>query len=114
MRYYGVSCARFLARRRFSTRRPAFVAILARKPCVRARLRLLGWNVRFICLILHYLPAERPGQKKAGKGTRGTNMCQYIKVLAEQADTLPDAGSKVASAAACALRASLAKDLQKL
>ena len=29
---YGVSLARPLARRRFSTRRPAFVAILARKP----------------------------------------------------------------------------------
>jgi hypothetical protein len=45
---YGVSCARPFARRRFSTRRPAFVAIRARKPWVRARLILLGWNVRFM------------------------------------------------------------------
>lgn len=48
---YGVSCARPLARRRFRTRRPAFVAMRARKPWVRARLILLGWKVRFICLI---------------------------------------------------------------
>ena len=45
---YGVSRARPLARRRFRTRRPALVAIRARKPCVRARLILLGWYVRFM------------------------------------------------------------------
>lgn len=39
---YGVSFARPLARRRFSTRRPALVAMRARKPCVRARFSLLG------------------------------------------------------------------------
>ena len=39
---YGVSFARPLARRRFNTRRPAFVAIRALNPCVRARLILLG------------------------------------------------------------------------
>lgn len=39
---YGVSLARPLARRRLRTRRPAFVAMRARKPCVRARLILLG------------------------------------------------------------------------
>ena len=49
---YGASCARPFARRRFRTRRPAFVAIRARNPWVRARLSLLGWNVRFIALIL--------------------------------------------------------------
>ena len=32
-----------LARRRFSTWRPFFVAMRARKPCVRLRLILLGW-----------------------------------------------------------------------
>jgi hypothetical protein len=37
-----------LARRRFNTSRPFFVAILALKPCVRLRLITLGWNVRFI------------------------------------------------------------------
>jgi hypothetical protein len=40
--------ARPFARRRFSTIRPALVAIRARKPCVRLRCRLLGWYVRFI------------------------------------------------------------------
>jgi hypothetical protein len=48
--YYGESCARPFARRRFRIRRPAFVAMRARNPCVRARLIRLGWNVRFICL----------------------------------------------------------------
>ena len=71
---YGMSCARPLARRRFNTRRPAFVAIRARKPWVRARLILLGWNVRFIWLIPDCLPwALCPGEIKAGKGTRGGN-----------------------------------------
>ena len=40
--HQGVSFARPLARRRFNTRRPAFVAIRALNPCVRARLILLG------------------------------------------------------------------------
>ena len=39
---YGVSLARPFARRRFNTRRPAFVAMRARKPWVRARLIVLG------------------------------------------------------------------------
>ena len=39
---YGVNRARPFARRRFKTRRPAFVAMRARNPCVRARLILLG------------------------------------------------------------------------
>jgi hypothetical protein len=38
----GESNARPLARRRFNTRRPAFVAIRDLNPCVRARFRLLG------------------------------------------------------------------------
>ena len=36
-----------LARRDFSTARPARVLIRARKPCLRARRRWLGWKVRF-------------------------------------------------------------------
>jgi hypothetical protein len=36
------------ARRRASNLRPLLVAMRARKPCVRARCRLLGLNVRFI------------------------------------------------------------------
>jgi hypothetical protein len=35
-----------LARRRFRTSRPFLVAMRARKPCVFARRRLLGWKVR--------------------------------------------------------------------
>lgn len=37
-----------LARRRASTLRPSFVAILSRKPCLFTLLRLEGWNVLFI------------------------------------------------------------------
>jgi hypothetical protein len=36
-----------LARRRFSTARPAFVDMRTRNPCVFFRLRLFGWYVRF-------------------------------------------------------------------
>jgi hypothetical protein len=39
---YGVSLARPLARRRAKTRRPAFVAMRARNPWVRARFSVLG------------------------------------------------------------------------
>lgn len=77
---FGDSRTRPLARRRFNTWRPAFVAIRARKPCVRARFRLLGWNVRFMLLRPVYCCAvcgagKSPGgpplpRKKAGKGTR--------------------------------------------
>ena len=73
---YGVSCARPFARRRFRTRRPALVAIRARKPWVRARFKLLGWNVRFMALNLLYRRALIPDRKKAGKSTRGLNYCQ--------------------------------------
>jgi len=41
-----------LARRRDKTWRPFLVAIRARKPWVRARLRVLGWKVRFMMLYL--------------------------------------------------------------
>ena len=43
-----VSRLRPLARRRFNTRRPFFVLIRTRKPCVRLRRRRFGWNVRFM------------------------------------------------------------------
>ena len=76
----GESCARPFARRRFNTRRPALVAIRALKPCVRARFRLLGWNVRFMSLMpaFDFAPFQRlvislnvakSVRKKAGKGT---------------------------------------------
>jgi hypothetical protein len=44
----GVNRARPLARLAFRTLRPPRVAIRARKPCVRLRRKLLGWNVLFI------------------------------------------------------------------
>ena len=55
---YGVNLARPFARRRLSTSRPAFVAIRARKPWVRARFIVLGWNVRFITGYLGRKPAK--------------------------------------------------------
>jgi hypothetical protein len=46
----GQTVSRFrpFARRRFNTFRPPLVFIRSRKPCVFARRRRLGWNVRFI------------------------------------------------------------------
>src|SRR5690606_36520042 len=41
---YGIRRLRPLARRALMTLRPSAVAIRARKPCVRARLSLLGWK----------------------------------------------------------------------
>ena len=66
---YGVSLARPLARRRASTRRPAFVAMRARKPWVRARFNVLGWKVRFI---VRYLLARGPVLTRSRKGGKGT------------------------------------------
>ena len=45
-----VNFLRPLARRLANTRRPFFVAILSRKPCLFTRRRLWGWNVLFIAL----------------------------------------------------------------
>jgi hypothetical protein len=50
-----------LARRALMTACPARVAIRARKPCLRARFRQLGWNVRFIALSLRRF-VLRPGR----------------------------------------------------
>ena len=47
---YTVRRLRPLARRRASTRRPPLVDMRARKPWVFARLRLLGWYVRFMVM----------------------------------------------------------------
>jgi hypothetical protein len=48
--YQAQRRARPLARRRASTWRPFLVAMRARKPWVRARFKLLGWNVRFMAV----------------------------------------------------------------
>ena len=60
MVYQTVRRLRPLARRAFSTCRPAFVAIRARKPCVRLRFRLLGWNVLFIARLVFSLKVMGP------------------------------------------------------
>ena len=46
-----VNFLRPCARREANTRRPFFVAIRSRKPCVFTRRRLWGWNVLFIVLL---------------------------------------------------------------
>lgn len=45
---HALSLWRPLMRRERNTARPPRVALRARKPCFIARLRLFGWNVRFI------------------------------------------------------------------
>ena len=50
-----VSFARPFARRAANTRRPFFVAILSRKPCLFFLFLLEGWNVLFIVYILFYV-----------------------------------------------------------
>ena len=60
-----VSFLRPLARRRFTTRRPFFVDIRTRNPCVRARLRLLGWNVR-----LPFIRVLRNANEHRSEGVR--------------------------------------------
>ena len=47
LRNYIASLARPFRRRRFTTARPAFEETRALKPCVFARCRVCGWNVRF-------------------------------------------------------------------
>lgn len=70
---YGVSSSRPLARRRFSTRRPPLVAILARNPWVRARFNALGWYVRFIGLVPAFFRG-RPRAKESGQAYAGTEL----------------------------------------
>ncbi len=63
------SSARPLRRRPARMARPARVAIRARKPCVLARRRLLGWKVRLLTVSS---PSDRPGARgeRPGKGGR--------------------------------------------
>ena len=49
-----VNFARPFARRAANTRRPFFVAILSRKPCLFFLFLLEGWNVLFIVLCILY------------------------------------------------------------
>ena len=50
-----VSLARPFARRAAKTRRPFFVAILSRKPCLFFLFLLEGWNVLFIVVYCFYV-----------------------------------------------------------
>lgn len=58
---YGQRRLRPLARRADRILRPSAVAIRARKPWVRARLRLLGWKVRFMTAALMSGQKDRGG-----------------------------------------------------
>lgn len=68
---YGASCARPFARRLFRICRPALVAMRARNPWFRARLSLLGWKVRFMCLACLVLPRRNAPAKRKPARVRG-------------------------------------------
>lgn len=68
MRSDTVRYLRPLARRRASTLRPSGVDMRSRKPCLLTRLRLEGWNVLFIALIIIDL-LYADGCVCAGEGT---------------------------------------------
>jgi len=75
-----VSRLRPLARRRFSTLRPVGVAIRARNPCVRFRLRLLGWYVLFIGKgFLNHAPGTKSilGRPGRAPGDHRASGCSY-------------------------------------
>src|SRR5690606_40792865 len=67
-----------LARRRDRTWRPFLVAMRARKPWVRARLRVLGWKVRFMVRYLGdpYGP-EWPPFKETGDSSESEGQGQF-------------------------------------
>lgn len=64
---YGTSRTRPFARRRFRICRPALVAMRARKPWLRLRLRLLGWKVLFMAgpRTGHGRPEKSPTRTRA-------------------------------------------------
>lgn len=72
----AVSRARPFLRRACTMARPARVRMRIRKPCLRARRRLLGWNVRF---------TEEPSREKQGTHgeSRRTLRCQPVRRATE-------------------------------
>ena len=54
-----VNFARPFARRAANTRRPFFVAILSRKPCLFFLFLLEGWNVLFIVLYFYMFLVQK-------------------------------------------------------
>lgn len=80
---HALSRRRPFCRRDRTTARPARVDIRCRNPCLRARFRLFGWNVRFIDCLLGIRPARcghlapagrrRPSAAVAGVGLSNPN-----------------------------------------
>jgi len=80
---YGVSRARPFARRALSTLRPPLVAMRARKPWVRLRRRLLGWNVLFMTVLPNVSVGARAGcgvSGKPGKVPRGESDVKHSRL----------------------------------
>lgn len=76
-----VSRARPLARRAFNTLRPFRVAILARKPWVRARFKRLGWKVCFMTLN----PRRRRGRKATQDHSKKTLDYIFLRCTGQRA-----------------------------
>lgn len=74
---YAERRLRPLARRAARILRPLFVAMRARKPWLRLRLRLLGWNVRFMASS----PGEAREWKKAADSSLGHQACQRQRTM---------------------------------
>jgi hypothetical protein len=87
--YSSLTVRRFrpFARRRFKTRRPFFVLILTRNPCVRERRRVLGWNVRFP--FMRPLPEsdETPIISEVFEGCQCTSDCATLASLSRLPST---------------------------
>lgn len=76
------------ARRALRTFRPPLVAILARKPWVRLRFRLLGWKVLFILsgsLCSGYRPGTSPPASSDGPGGSGGDPAERVRDFMEGA-----------------------------
>jgi hypothetical protein len=53
--------------------RPARVRMRRRKPCVLARRRLLGWNVRLLTVVSYWAAGQDPGGVTADDETEPQN-----------------------------------------
>jgi hypothetical protein len=73
--YYAEMRVRPLARRDARTARPPRVAIRARKPCFLARLRTLGWKVRFVMMNSNFSGRACSGPGHSGVEEQGTESC---------------------------------------
>lgn len=71
---HALSRLRPLVRRERRTARPARLAERARNPCLRARLRLFGWNVRFTKLFPQASGDLRRNESVRGESTRALTL----------------------------------------